>query len=67
VGALPYLKIDGMLEYIAELVFLQWLEGLGRKSVYFDVLESSSVVAPNLELIRVKWQSLKCVTNFGLH
>jgi hypothetical protein len=46
---LPYLKIDGMLEYIAESVFLRWLEGLGRKLVYFDVLK--------LELIRVKWQA----------
>jgi len=43
---LPYLKIDGMLEYIAESVFLRWLEGLGRKSVYFDVLESSNVCCP---------------------
>ena len=51
-GALPYLKIDGMLEYIAELVFLQWLEGLARKSLY--VLESLRVTLLRLEL---KWQA----------
>jgi hypothetical protein len=54
VGALPYLKIDGMLDRVhARSVFLLWLEGLVRKSVYFDVFERGCTKA--FELIRVKW------------